>query len=128
MATDIHQSITFKAKATRLGDILLDSAQFAKVTGMAATIEPLAGGAFSTFGGMIVGRTVELVPGKRIVQAWRVGNWPEGVYSIVRFDLADEGAGGLLTLTHSGFPEEHRTHLESGWHARYWEPLKTYLG
>jgi activator of HSP90 ATPase len=128
MTANIHQSIVFKAKATRLSGLLTDSEKFSAITGMPASIEAAAGGAFSTFGGMITGRTVELFPGKRIIQAWRVGNWPEGVYSIVRFDLADEGEGGRLTLTHSGFPEEHRAHLESGWHARYWEPLKAYLG
>jgi len=127
MADDIHQTVLLKAKSARIYEILLDSVQFAKFTGMAATIEATAGGAFSTFGGMITGRTVDLVPGTRIVQAWRVGNWPEGVYSIVRIDIADEGDEGRLTLTHTGFPAEHRAHLESGWHARYWEPLKAYL-
>jgi hypothetical protein len=38
------------------------------------------------FGGDISGRNVELVPGRRAVQAWRSNAWPEGVYSIVRFE------------------------------------------
>ena len=128
MADKIEQSVTFNAKPARLYDILLDSEQFSAFTGAPASIEAVAGGAFSTFGGMIAGRNVELAPGKRIVQAWRVGNWPEGVYSIVRFDLAGDNAGARLTLSHTGFPEDHRVHLESGWHARYWEPLRAYLG
>ena len=129
MPASIVQDVTFKAKPARIYDILLDSKSFSAATGgRAATIEPTEGGAFSTFGGMISGRTIELVPGKRIVQAWRVGNWPDGVYSVVRYDLASEGPGTRLTLTHCAFPEEHREHLASGWHAQYWEPLRAYLG
>jgi hypothetical protein len=33
-----------------------------------------------------------------------------------------------LTLDHTGIPEGESRHLESGWHARYWEPLTKYLG
>jgi len=128
MTNAIQQSAVFKAKAKRLYDILLDSKEFAAFTGgKEARIDPAAGGAFSMFDGMISGRNVDLVPAKRIVQAWRVGNWDEGVYSIVRFDIADEGTGARLTVTHVGFPEEHRPHLTSGWQARYFEPMAAYL-
>ena len=128
MADSIQQSVVFKAKANRIYDILIDSKEFAAFTGgKAAKIDPTAGGAFSVFDGMITGRNVELLPAKRIVQAWRAGNWDEGVYSIVRFDLAGEGTGARLTLTHVGFPEEHRPHLASGWQARYFEPMQAYL-
>ncbi len=42
------------------------------------------GGAFSLFGGSVVGKTTELDPPKRIVQDWRFNNWDEGVFSKVR--------------------------------------------
>ena len=128
MTNAIQQSVVFKAKPKRLYDILLDSKEFTAFTGgREATIEPTAGGAFSMFGGMISGRNVELLPAKRIVQAWRAGNWDEGVYSIVRFDLADEGTGARLTVTHVGFPEDHRAHLAKGWREQYFEPIGKYL-
>jgi uncharacterized protein YndB with AHSA1/START domain len=129
MTDGIHRSVTYKGKPQRIYDILLDSKEFAAFTGgKEARIDAQAGGAFSMFGGMITGRNVELVPATRIVQAWRAGNWPEGAYSIVRFDLADEGAGARLTLTHFGFPEEHRAHLTEGWTKMYLDPLGKYLG
>jgi len=129
MVDGIRLSNSYQASARRLYDILLDSKEFSAFTGgKAASIEPTAGGAFTMFGGMISGRTIDLVPGRRIVQAWRAGNWDEGAYSIVRFDFADEGTGARLTLTHSGFAEEHRSHLTSGWSANYFDPLRAYLG
>jgi hypothetical protein len=39
-------------------------------------------------------RNLELVPAKHVVQAWRSQAWPEGVYSIVNFELA----GGWMKM------------------------------
>jgi len=75
-----------------------------------------------------VGRNIELVPNRRIVQAWRPRNWPDGVYSIVRFELKKAGAGTRLVLDQTGIPPGHRGHLNTGWRARYWRPLREYLG
>jgi activator of HSP90 ATPase len=76
---------------------------------------------------MISGRQIELLPGKRVVQAWRAGNWPEGQYSIVRFELTAKGARTRLRFEQSGFPEEARPHLEGGWAKMYWEPRTAYF-
>jgi activator of HSP90 ATPase len=126
-ATSLSQEIEFKASPHRVYEALLSSKQFAAFTKMAAKIEPKAGGAFSMFGGMIVGRTIELVTDKRIVQAWRPATWHAGDYSIVRFDLKPHGAGTTLELLHKGFPDGDHDSLDSGWHERYWEPLNKYL-
>ena len=69
--TFLHQEINLKASPQRIYEVLLDSKQFAAFTGMPADIDPKVGGAFSMFGGLIVGRNIELIPGQRIVQAWR---------------------------------------------------------
>ena len=128
MSTAIHQEIAFAANPKRIYEALLDGRQFSEFTGGApAQIDPAAGGPFSCFGGMIVGRNIELKPNQRVVQAWRAANWPEGIYSIVRFELAGEGEGTRLTFDQCGFPADQREHLEGGWHKMYWEPLRTYL-
>jgi activator of HSP90 ATPase len=128
MTEPIHQDVTLNADPQRIYDILLSSKLFSAVTGgKPADIQAVPGGAFSCFGGMISGRTVELVPGRRIVQAWRAGNWPDGVYSIVSFSLEADGTGTRVTLDHAGFPAASRDHLEQGWVKNYWDPLKAYL-
>jgi Activator of Hsp90 ATPase homolog 1-like protein len=58
---------------------------------MPANIDPAAGGAFSMFGRVIMGRNIELIPNQRIVQAWRPTRWDPGVYSIVKFELKTAG-------------------------------------
>lgn len=125
--TSIHQEIPFKAKPARIYDVLLSAKQFAAVTNLPATISPVEGSAFSLFGGRIVGRNIELVGGRRIVQAWRPSNWPPGVYSLVRFEIVPLGDGAMVVLDHSGFPEGGFEHLEPGWKLRYWDPLAKYL-
>jgi uncharacterized protein YndB with AHSA1/START domain len=95
----------------RIYEILRNSKQFAAFTGMPSNIDPAAGGAFSMFGGVIVGRNIELIPNQRIVQAWRPTHWDPGVYSIVKFELKPQGSGTLLILDHSGFPEGEYDHL-----------------
>jgi activator of HSP90 ATPase len=124
----IHQEIDIKAAPGRIYKALTDAKQFSALTGNAPTeISSEEGGPFSVFGGMIVGRNIELVPDRRIVQTWRVKTWEPGVYSTVRFELRPEGAGTRIVFDHTGFPEEERAHLESGWHSNYWEPLQKSL-
>jgi activator of HSP90 ATPase len=133
MASAIQQEVIFKAIPKRVYDALLDSKQFSEFSGGApAEISPDPGGAFSCFGGIITGRNIELVPNRRIVQAWRVKMWPEGLYSIVKFELRQQGSETHLVMDHVGFPQEMRAHLNGeepsgGWPRQYWEPLKKYL-
>ena len=128
MSEPIHFSLAFDATPERVYSALTESGQFTKMTGAPAAIGTEAGAPFSCFGGMIAGRQVELVPNERIVQAWRVGNWAPGTYSIVRFQLNAQAGGTGLEFDHVGFPAEDREHLESGWNANYWEPLRKHLG
>ena len=75
----IHQEIDFNTSPQLLYETLLDANQFTAFSGRPAEINREVGGAFSLFGGHIVGRNVELLPNHRIVQAWCVVTWPEGV-------------------------------------------------
>ena len=80
------------------------------------------------FGGIILGRHVELVPNRRIVQAWREVNWDPGVYSVAKFELLEQGTGSKIVFDHTGFPRGNAEHLAAGWKTHYWEPLAKFLG
>jgi activator of HSP90 ATPase len=125
--TSLHQEIDFKVGPQRLYEALLDAKQFSAFSGAPAEIDRGAGGAFSMFGGIIVGRNIELVPNQRIVQAWRPKYWRAGVYSIVKFELKEQGSRTKVILDHTGFPEGLFASLDSGWYERYWEPLKKFF-
>jgi activator of HSP90 ATPase len=125
--TSLHEEIELKSGPQRIYEVLLDAKQFAAFTGMPAEIDAKPGGAFSMFGGQIVGRNVELVPNQRIVQAWRPTHWDPGIYSIAAFAFKPKVGGTLVVLDHKGFPEGDFDHLEWGWHNHYWDPLKKFL-
>jgi activator of HSP90 ATPase len=141
MAESIHQEVAFKASRKRVYGALTDSKRFERVVQLSdamktrmkpgappAQISPEVGGAFAMFGGLIVGRHIELVPDERIVQAWRPAYWTPGVYSIVKFELSDSGGGTKLVLDQKGFPEGDAQSLFDGWNENYWQPLAKYLG
>ncbi|MEZ4302957.1 MAG: SRPBCC domain-containing protein, partial [Polyangiaceae bacterium] len=108
-------------------EALMDANTHAAFTGAPAEISREVGGAFSAYGGKIGGINLELVPGKRIVQAWRPGNFPEGVFTLITYSLAPEGGGTKLSFTQQAVPESAFEHLDQGWHDRYWKPLKAHL-
>lgn len=138
-AEAIHQETLFKTTPQRIYNALTDPQQFQKVQLLSGTIEGIdlkahpaqiskePGGSFSIFGGYIVGRQLELAPTERIVQAWREISWDPGVFSIVRFELKEQGLGTNLIFDHTGFPSGNGEHLAIGWKAHYWEPLEKFL-
>jgi activator of HSP90 ATPase len=125
--TSIHYDLDFKATPQRIYETLLGAKQFAAFTGLTADIEPKPGGAFSMFGGLIVGRNVELVENQRIVQAWRPMHWDAGVYSIAHFELRPRGTEATLVFDHTGFPAGEYDHLDAGWNGHYWERMTKYF-
>ena len=140
-AESIHQEPAFRANRKRVYEALTETKQFAKFTQLSAAMQSgmslgnkpteisrQEGGTFTLFGGHIVGRHIELVPNERIVQAWRVVDWNPGVYSIVKFELREQGSGSKIVFDHTGFPPGKGAHLATGWKANYWEPLEKYLG
>lgn len=124
----IKQTITFSVSPDRVYKALTSAKEFSKVTSAAAEMDEDEGGMFSCFGGQITGRNIELIPNERIVQAWRASPWPDGVYSIVKFEISEQGTSTKVDLEHNGYPDGGEGHLEGGWHKMYWEPLSAYLG
>jgi len=128
-AEAIHQEVVYAAPPQAIYAALTDREQFAHLTGRAvAELSREPGGSFSLFDGIIVGRQIELVPDRRIVEAWRERTWPEGVYSLVKFELVPEGTGTRIVFDHTGYPDGAGEHLAIGWGENYWEPLRKFLG
>jgi activator of HSP90 ATPase len=138
-AESIHQEPVFAASPKRVYEALTDAKQFTRVIQLSGALQAMhladepaqisrdGGGAFALYGGYITGRHVELVPNVRVVQAWRAGDWPPGVYSIAKFELVEQGPECKIVFDHTGFPKGEAQSLASGWKAHYWEPLAKVL-
>jgi activator of HSP90 ATPase len=137
----IHQKRAFTADRSRVYGALTIEEQFDKIVRLSGVMQadaqakmehptklsPYVGGEFALFDGYIVGRQLELVPDQLIVQAWRVLNWPRGVYSIARFELSEQSGVTTVVFDHTGFPRGAAEHLASGWQEHYWDPLAKML-
>jgi uncharacterized protein YndB with AHSA1/START domain len=138
-ADAIHQEPVFAASPKRIYEALTDAKQFTRVIQLSGALQTMhlpdkpaeisreVGGAFALYGGYITGRHIELVPNVRVVQAWRAGDWPPGVYSIAKFELVEQGSGAKIVFDHTGFPKGDAEGLASGWRVHYWEPLAKVL-
>jgi uncharacterized protein YndB with AHSA1/START domain len=139
-AASIHQEVRLSGSCPQVYAALTDTRQFDAVTRLSdgasllaapgalpTRIDPQPGGEFALFGGYITGRNLELVPGERLVQAWRAKSWDAGAYSVVTFTLRNEAGGCLLMFEHAGFPQSQGPSLAYGWRVHYWVPLAKYL-
>jgi uncharacterized protein YndB with AHSA1/START domain len=128
MCKTIKQRVKFKAPPDTIYDLLADSRKHSAITGSEANISTKIGGTFSTNGEDVTGVNVDLVPARRIVQAWRHRRFPEGVFSMAAVTLTPTADGGTeLVLTHRGVPKDLIPEVEEAWRERYWSRIKTYI-
>ena len=128
MCKTIKQKVKFKAAPAAVYELLADSEKHTAVTGKKATISETVGGAFSTGGNDVTGINVDLVPGQRIVQAWRHRKFPEGIFSMAAVTLTPTPDGGTeLVLTHRGVPKHLIPETEERWREQYWSRMKAHL-
>ena len=121
---NLRQTITFKVSPAKVYAALMDARQHGRFTQSKVRISRTVGGRFEIYDGGLSGTNVELAANKKIVQAWRAGDWPEGHFSTATFALAKIPAGTRLTFTQRGIPAEHFEDIKAGWHAYYWRPMK----
>jgi uncharacterized protein YndB with AHSA1/START domain len=125
---EIEMSEVFPASAQRIYDAWVDAIEHAKFTDSPATGDPREGGAFTAWDGYIQGKHLALDPGRRIVQAWRSSEFPEGAPdSRLEIELSETDEGTLLTLRHSDLPEGQADAFRKGWVEFYFEPLAKYF-
>jgi uncharacterized protein YndB with AHSA1/START domain len=99
---------------------LTESEKWVRWQGTKAVLVPEPGGRFAlemATGSSALGEFVELEPDRRVVFTWGWEGHPEVPpgSTIVEIDLAAEGTGTRLTLTHRGLPPEEIAIHTSGW-------------
>lgn len=128
MCKTIKQKVKFQAPPLTIYNLLANAKNHRAFTGQAASMEEVVGGHFSSYDGSIVGINVDLLPGKRIVQAWREQDFPDGIFSMATFNLAPtQGGGTELTLTHRGVPKDLIPRISLEWREHYWNKIKKFL-
>lgn len=94
----------FQCQSNDLYDALTKQDLVSAFTRSPAKVDASRGGEFVLFGGNVSGKFEELVPNKKIVQSWRVKQWPSGHYSHVTLELVEKVSNFIrLTLVHYAF-------------------------
>jgi len=128
MTYEFKLSCTLPAPPQAVYDAWLDSGAHSAMTGAEAKIAKRVGGAHSVWNGYITGKTVELVPGRRIVQTWRTTEFADNdPDSTITVELKPTKTGARLTLTHSGVPDGQTSYENGGWRDNYFAPMKAYF-
>jgi activator of HSP90 ATPase len=130
MTPAIHSGSSFEnTTPAKLYELFMDSAKHAAATGAPAKISRKAGGKWTAFGGMLLGKNLALIPNRMIVQTWRSSEWkkadPDSIL-VVSFEKSADG-GAKVDLVHVGVPEYDHSGVTHGWVKYYWEPWKEYL-
>ncbi len=100
----------------------------AAMTGSSATVVAKAGGKFTAWEGYISGKTLELEPGRRILQSWRTTEFArEAADSRLEVILAPARGGTRVTLKHSELPAGSSAEYRKGWVDFYFKPMKEYF-
>ena len=86
------------------------------------------GGKYTAWDGYISGKTLELEPGKRIVQSWRSTEFPaDAPDSRLEVELSPVKTGTRVTLKHSNLPAGSSAEYRKGWIDFYFTPMKKYF-
>lgn len=125
----IRQTATFKASPEKIYDLIMDEKKHSEFTGSKATLSTKPNGEFSVFDGYCKGYNIELVKGKKIVQAWHFAEdgWPDDHFSICNFEFEKVGDKTKLRFLQSEVPAHKVESLKEGWKQFYWDAIKKYL-
>lgn len=88
------------------------------------------GGKFELFGGNVSGEFVELKEPTKIVQSWRLDQWPAGHYSTlqIEFDQNDVEHVTVMRVTWSGVPIGQEEVTKRNWREYYVRSIKLTFG
>jgi activator of HSP90 ATPase len=125
----IKQTVTFNTIPETIYNLLIDEKKIAAFTGSKVTMSRKLNGKFNVFDGYCHGYNIELIEGKKIVQAWHFAEdgWPDDHYSICTFDLENAGNKTKLRFLQTDVPEHKVDSLKNGWKEFYWDTMKAYL-
>lgn len=88
------------------------------------------GGKFELFGGNVSGEYAGLEQPTRIVQRWRLAQWPQGHYSTlnIKFDQNDVDAVTVMRVDWEGVPIGQEEVTKRNWGEYYVRSIKTTFG
>jgi activator of HSP90 ATPase len=130
--TSLSDQQEFRCDAPMLFQILTDPQRIAAFTRAPPKIFEGArpGGKFEIFGGNVSGEYVELSEPTKIVQKWRLAQWPQGHYSTlnIAFEQNNVDAVTIMRVDWTGVPVGEEEATKRNWENYYVRSMKQTFG
>lgn len=129
MQNEFTVSETIHASAETIYAAWLSTQGHTLMTGSPAKVNGTVNGEFTAWDGYIWGTFLELEPNRRILQAWRTGEFPDDAAdSRVEVLLEEINGKTKVTLIHSNIPAGQADDYKQGWEDFYFKPMREYFG
>jgi activator of HSP90 ATPase len=130
--TTVTDNEEFRTTAEEAYQVFVDSQRIAAFTRAPPKLFEGAkkGGKFEIFDGNVSGEYLELVPNKKIVQSWRLKQWPAGHYSTLNleFDQNDVDHVTVMRVKWDGVPVGQEDVTKRNWIEYYKKPIMQTFG
>lgn len=130
--TTVTDTEEFRAPASELYQTFTDPQRITAFTRAAPKVFEGAkkGGKYELFGGNVSGEYLELDEPKKIVQSWRLDQWPKGHFSRleIAFDQNDVDNVTVMRVTWSGVPVGQEDVTKRNWREYYVRSIKQTFG
>jgi activator of HSP90 ATPase len=128
MRSTICKTVVLPAPAAELYSMYMSSEAHSEITGAPAKISEESDSPFEAFGGLLVGKTLQVVKHRLIVQSWRSVNFRKSdPDSTLIISFTPEDDDGRIDLVHLHVPDSDFQGISGGWDSRYFAPWLTYL-
>lgn len=130
--TTVNDTEEFRTTAEELYKTFTDPQRIAAFTRAPPKVFEGAnkGGKFEIFGGNVTGEFLELVENKKIVQSWRLQQWPVGHHSTleIEFDQNDVDSVTVMRVNWAGVPVGQEEVTKENWQNYYVHSIKRTFG
>mgnify|MGYP001758476000 FL=1 len=121
----VHVSANLAVSQADLWDLLTNPLRIPMWSRAPAQFSSNKGANFSLFGGNISGSIVEVSQPNKLVQSWRVPQWPANHYGTLTTELTQGDDSTKLQLTLTGVPTSEEENAHSGLENYYIRGLKS---
>jgi len=130
--TTVTDSTEFRTSAAELYQTFTDPQRISAFTRSTPLVfeGPKVGGKFELFGGNVTGSYTELEEPTKIVQKWRLAQWPQGHYSTlnIRFEQNNVDNVTVMRVDWQGVPVGQEDVTKRNWGEYYVRSIKTTFG
>ena len=132
---EIKFSMTYRVPTHIIYKTLTDQMETCRFTQGPSVVEPKPDGQYMIYDGMITGTFVSVEENAKIVQKWRMKDWPADVYSLVTMTFTGSDDSTELTIDQVEIPEYdtygkfvHLDNLENGWKQMIFQRIEQVFG